>query len=336
MMTRYLLGIALAVASVTAACGDATVDTLGEDREDRGGSGRGSSRDGNDDGEDTSGTPGTPGTGTTGGTPTGGPSVPVPTNSPAGKAFYKANVHTFLSTKCGTCHGTAGPGPAWLTSADAEKSYGQLFQVGYVVDNSRIVAKGPHGGVANNILTAGETGTFNQWVAMELKDGGGKSTPNVLAKLGDCFDKTKFDAMQLGNWRTTRRTNNNNANNIQGWNENANNCTGCDNAPCTTCHSADAATGFVNAVGNAIFNNQPNYTFDETKLTNPAYITKYFGVSPEGKAIASDGIKKKGDATKLAKAYSHPMYTLTNNQQNALNAFVTDVVTRFNAGQCGK
>ncbi len=49
------------------------------------------------------------------------------TNSPAGKEFYKANVHPFMASKCGACHGTAGPGPAWLTSADAEKSYAQLF-----------------------------------------------------------------------------------------------------------------------------------------------------------------------------------------------------------------
>ena len=52
--------------------------------------------------------------------------------------------------------------------------------------------------------------------------------------------------------------------------------------------------------------------------------------------MASDGIKKKSDATKLDKAYTHPMFTLTTAQQTALDAFVTDVVTKFNAGTCGK
>ena len=100
--------------------------------------------------------------------------------------------------------------------------------------------------------------------------------------------------------------------------------------------SADAATGFVNAVDNAIFRDQPDYTFEESKLTMPPYITKYFGVSPEGKAMASNGLKKKSISTQQAPAYQHPMFTLTANQQAALDAFVTDAVTRYNAGQCGR
>jgi hypothetical protein len=327
MLTRYLLGIALAAATAVAACGGGSTDTLTD------GTG------GNDD--DTPGgkvpgdkTPGTePGT-TPGGETPGTPSGPVPTNSPAGKEFYKTNVHPFMSAKCGACHGTAGPGPAWLTSADAEKSYAQLFQVGYVVQQSRIVLKPAHGGVTTNVLATAEAQKYNEWVSMELKDGGTKAPPNVLANLGACFDRTKFDAMQLGNWRTTRRTNNNNTNNVTPWNENANNCTGCDNAPCTTCHSADAATNFKNSVGNPLL--PADSTFEETKLTAPAYITKYFGVSPEGKAMASDSIKKKSDATKKDKAYTHPMYQLNANQQATLDAFVSDVVTRYNAGTCGQ
>jgi hypothetical protein len=30
------------------------------------------------------------------------------------------------------------------------------------------------------------------------------------------------------------------------------------------------------------------------------------------------------------------MYTLTTNQQTALDAFVNDVITKFNAGTCGQ
>ncbi len=331
MKARYLLGLALAAATAVAACGGGSTNTLtdGTRGDDDNGS-RLPSKDGDDD--DT-----TPGGNTTPGgetTPGETPSGPVPTNSPAGKEFYKANVHPFMAQKCGACHGTAGPGPAWLTSADAEKSYAQLFQVGYVVQQSRIILKPAHGGVTNNVLSTAEVQKYNEWVSMELKDGGTKAPPNVLEKLGSCFDRQLFDAMNLGQWRTTRRTNNNNTNNVTPWNENANNCTGCDNAPCTTCHSADAATNYKNSVGNPIL--PADSTFEETKLTNPAYITKYFGVSPEGKPIASDALRKKMEATKKDRAYTHPMYNLNANQQAALDAFVNDVITKYNAGTCGQ
>jgi mono/diheme cytochrome c family protein len=328
MRSRYLLGIALAAATAVAACADDDAGSLtdGSRRGDSAASRRTpAGPTGNGDTNTPASRPG--GDDTT-------PSGPVPTNSPAGKAFYKTDVHPFMAQKCGACHGTPGPGPAWITAADAETSYAQLFQVGYVVEQSRITLKPAHGGSTTNVLSGAEVQTYNQWVAMELQDGGQKAPPNVLEKLGACFDRQKFDAMQLGQWRTTRRTTNNNTNNVTPWNENANNCTGCDNAPCTTCHSADAATNFKNAVGNPLL--PADSTFEETKLTNPAYITKYFGVSPEGKAIASDALKKKSEATKKDRAYTHPMYTLTANQIAALDAFVNDVTTKFNAGTCGQ
>lgn len=323
-IARYLIGLAVAGSTVVAACA-APTDTL-PDGYNRGNGSASSKVPGGDD--DT--TPGASSSSSGGSTTT--PSGPVATNSPAGKEFYKTNVHPALAQKCGACHGTAGPGPAWLTSADAELSYSQLFSQGYVVQQSRMTTKPAHGGSTTNVLSSAEIQKYNEWVAMELKDGGQKAPPNILEKLGSCFDRQKFDAMQLGQWRTTRRTNNNNTNNVTPWNENANNCTGCDNAPCTTCHSSDPATNFNNAVGNPIL--PAETTFANTKMTAPAYITKYFGVSPDGKAVASDGIKKKSDATMKDKAYTHPMYQLTAAQQTALDAFVTDVVTKFNAGTC--
>ena len=259
---------------------------------------------------------------------------PLTTNSPEGLAFYTANVHPFLAAQCGSCHGAPGPGPYWLTSSEAHRSYAQLFGQGYVIPQSRIIMKGPHNGVTTNVLTADQSATYEQWVAMELKDGGGKAPPNILEKLGACFDRAKFDDMALGQWRTTRRQTENNLNAVNPWNENANQCTGCNNAPCTTCHSADPATNYNNAVGNNLL--PADTTFENTKLTMPAYITKYFGVSPDGKPIPSNGIQKKSDATKKDKAYTHPMFQLTAAQQTALDAFVTDVITKFNAGTCGQ
>lgn len=335
MKLGYLVGIALAAAAAVAACDAGPADSLeGEDGDvggNGGGKGKGKGKGGGSGAEETGEDPGTPGSP---GTEDPGPSGPVPTNSPAGKEFYKTQVHPFLSQQCAACHQTQGPGPAWITANDAEKSYAQLFQVGYVVPQSRIVLKPAHGGVTNNVLTPAQIQTYNQWVDMELKDGGQQAPPNVLEKLGSCFDRQKFDAMQMGQWRTTRRTGNNNVNNVTPWNENANNCTGCNNAPCSTCHSADPATNFSCAVGNNLL--PPETTFENTKLTNPAYITKFFGVSPDGKPIPSDAIKKKSDATMKDKAYTHPMYRLTNAQQAALDAFVQDAIAKYNAGTCGQ
>lgn len=80
-------------------------------------------------------------------------------------------------------------------------------------------------------------------IAMEAKDGGNLSQVNVLEKFGDCLDPAAFAAIGLEKLVTTRRTAQNNANNVTPWNENANECTGCNNAPCRTCHSLDDATG---------------------------------------------------------------------------------------------
>jgi hypothetical protein len=321
MMTRMLLALAVAAGALVAACGDST-NTLADGSGQASGPGPNGAAPGG-------GGSGPGATGTSGGT-TGS----VATNSPAGKDFYKAQVHPFLASTCGPCHDTAGPGPNWLTPADPEKSYLQLFSQGYVVNQSRITVKGTHDGSTTNALNATQIGLYNQWVGMELKDGATKSTPQVLEKLGACFDQTKFDAMQMGQWKTTPRNGNNNTNNINPWNENQNNCTGCNNTPCSACHSDDAATNFNDAEGNNIL--PAGTTFANTKLTQPAYITKFFGVSPDGKAIASDGIKKKSDATMLSHAYSHPMFTLTAQQQAAVDAFVQDAITKFTAGTCGQ
>jgi hypothetical protein len=259
---------------------------------------------------------------------------PIPTNSTAGKEFYKQNVHPFLSAACGTCHDQAGPGIYYITNGDAEKTYGQLYRVGYVVEQSRVVIKPAHGGLTTNTLNAQQIMLYNQWVDIELKDGGAQSQPSILAGLGACFDRTKFDAMKMGEWRTLQRTANNNLNAVAKWNENADTCTGCKNAPCTTCHSADPATNFANSVGNTLL--PADETFNNTKLTTPAYITKFFGTTADGKAAPSQGLLKKSDATKKDSAYTHPLFTFNVTQLAAIDAFVNDAVDKFNAGQCGQ
>jgi hypothetical protein len=334
MLTRSLLAAALTAAALVAACSNDTGSLT--DGSGAGGQGGAAAGQRSNAPAGTQGGAGgaTGGGGGVTGTASGVTGGPVATNSPGGKAYYIANVHPFLASTCGGCHDKPGPGPNWLAPADAESSYAMLFSQGYVVMQSRLTVKGLHDGSTTNALNPTQITTFNNWVTMELADGtkAGTATPEVLQKLGACFTQTLFDAMKMGQWKTTQRTANNNTNNITPWNENANNCTGCNNTPCSACHSDDAATNFNDAEGNTIL--PPGTTFSNTKLTTPAYITKFFGVSPDGKAIASDGIQKKSDATKLSHAYSHPMFTLTTDQQTALTAFVTDAITKFNAGTC--
>jgi hypothetical protein len=321
MNAKYLLGIALAAAAAVAACGGGDdPNTLGDEKGTGGEAparvpgktgGNGSGGDTNNPPPDTGGTQPQPNAG-------GGNA----TNSPAGQKFFVDNVFPFLKTGCGGCHGGAGAGgaPTWINNADALASYKLQFQMGYVVTNSRIVLKAPHGGSTTNELSTAQKTTFNQWVAMELKDGGNKATPNVMEKLGGCLDQTKFNAIGLQNLRTIRRGN-----------ENANNCTGCDNAQCSTCHAGGEAD-FVNSFGVSTAILPANNTFVQTQ--KQPFISKYFGVSPTGEPIASDAIQKKADATATAKPYTHPMFRLSTAQQTALKAFVDDAVSKYKAGTC--
>lgn len=324
MNVKYLLGIALAAATAVAACGG------GADANSLGGNG--------DDSSD----PGDPGTvkekptdPSQKSTGTGGPSDPsgpTPTNSPTGKDYFIANVYPFLQTGCAGCHvsGAAGA-PIWM-GKDADSSYALQFSNGFVIETSPLLSKPAHGGSTSNVLTASQKDTYLKWVAMEKKDGGTKAQPNVLEKISGCMDATKFQAIGLQNLRTIQRTNNNNTNNVNPWNENANRCTGCNQAPCQRCHSGDAASNFVMAIGNDTL--PPDYTFEQTKLTNPAYLQHYFGTDATGNPVASHGIENKAAATAKAPAYSHPYFQLTQAQITAIDAFVQDAITKYKAGTC--
>ncbi len=324
MNARYLLGIGLIVGAAVAACGGGSTGTLEgygpgpEDEAPAGGRGGSSTKPGSP-GEETPGVPGTPGQ----------------TSAPGAQKFYVDNVHPTLANNCGGCHTTAGPGPAFLTPSDAIKSHAQLLAAGYAVTQSAMVKKPAHGGSTTNFLKPAEVDKYEQWVAMEAKERAekGEAPPaNVMEKIGTCFDRAKFDAMQMGQWRTTRRTNNNNINQVTPWNENGDNCTGCNQAYCRTCHSNDPESYFMNAVGNTLW--PANHTFESTKSS--PYIRQFFGVSPEGKPVGSDGLKRKSDATAKDVAYSHPYFTLNAQQTAAVKAFVDDAVAKYTAGTCGK
>lgn len=324
MNARTILGIAVLAAAAVAACGSPDSGGL-------------TARDpNNQDPNDTDDTPGetsgqTPGTPAAPGTP-GTPGT-LPTNSKAGKAFYEKEVHPFLDTKCASCHSAGGVGnPTWTVKGDAAKTYDMIYLNAYATAASRVLLKGVHSGGAAQALTPEEKTKWGQWIALEVADGGQKAQVNVLEKFGTCFDKAKFDAIGLGQVRTIRRQTGNNPTNQT---ENADRCTGCDQAACNKCHSADDSTGFIMALGNQIF--PAEYTFEETKKTDPSFIRQYVSTTPTGEPQFNPGLMTKGTNTvEKGKAYSHPMYKLTPTMQGAIQAFVEDAVTKYKAGTCGK
>jgi MYXO-CTERM domain-containing protein len=150
-----------------------------------------------------------------------------------------------------------------------------------------------------------------------------------LDRLGPLFDRAKFDAMRMGKWKTSIRTKDNNVNAVTPWEENANNCTGCK-AACSTCHSKNGETKFVNAEGNAIL--PKDYTFDQTK--KQPFIGAFFELNENGKPVASQAVNAKSDATKLAKSYSHPLFSVRAKDRNAIAAFQKDVLDKYYADPC--
>jgi mono/diheme cytochrome c family protein len=325
MNTRYLLAIGLVVGAAVAACGGGSTGYL-----------EGTGPQPADEE-----TPNAPRGTTPGKTPAPGepapgvPGAPGQTSAPGAQKFYVDNVHPTLSSNCAGCHGGAGPGPNLLTAADAIKSHAQMLAAGYAVPQSPMVKKTAHGGSTTNFLKPAEVSKYEEWVALEAKERADKGQPppaNVLEKIGTCFDQAKFDALKMGEWRTTRRTANNNTNQVTPWNENGDNCTGCNQAYCRACHSNDLGSSYMNSVGNTLW--PATHTFEESK-TSP-FVRQYFGVAPDGKPTASDGLMRKSQATAKDVAYSHPYFTLNATQMAAVKAFTDDAVAKYVAGTCGK
>ncbi len=318
---------ALAIAVVLAGCGASETDSLSPAPGQAGGDGSGGGRG-----------PGaaspSPSGGERGPAP-GAPAEPgtLPSNSTAGKDFFAKNLQPILEAKCATCHTAGGAGtPTYIVKGDPSKTYDMVYLNGFAVSASRIVAKGIHAGGAALELSPAEKSTFAEWIAIEVKDGGAKAQTNVLEKFGSCFDRAKFDAIGLGQLRTTRRQTDNNPLNQR---ENANNCTGCDNAPCRTCHSADDVTGFVLAIGNPLL--PADYTFEQTKKLSPPFIRQYVATTPTGDPQFNPGIMNKSTNTvEKGLAYSHPMFRVSPAMQTAMEAFVNDAIAKYVAGTCGR
>ena len=125
----------------------------------------------------------------------------------------------------------------WIVPSDANKSYELVFGRGYIIRESMLLKKGAHNGGSAPALTADQNKKVATWIELEMKERGDKAPPSVLARLADCLDEKKFNAIGLENLETIPRTKDNNPN---GEEENADECTGCRQRTCATCHSADA------------------------------------------------------------------------------------------------
>lgn len=219
---------------------------------------------------------------------------------------------------CVTCHATGNLGAPKFLGADAASSYAGLDGRGLIVTNSLFATKGSHAGGGAPALDASQLALINQWLAMEAQERVGQAAPvNILEKMGGCLDQALFDAIQFGQLRTQQREN-----------ENGNNCTGCNNAPCRTCHLGGDGN-FYMAVGSALDTN----TFIETKKTK--FIVKYLGLNGTT-PIASNAITLKGKATATDRPYSHPMYTINTEMQQRIDAFVNAAITKYQNKLCGQ
>jgi hypothetical protein len=205
-----------------------------------------------------------------------------------------------------------------MMETGADITYQELDARGLIVNNSLLLTKGTHAGGAAPALNPTQQTAVTQWLGMEATERQGQAAPtNVLASLGNCLDETLFNNIGLQTLKTTPRTG-----------ENANRCTGCDNARCSICHTG-GDNGFYMALGSNI----DNGTFAATKT--PQYIVKYFGLNGTT-PVASNAIPMKATATQTGAPYTHPMFTIPATVQAGLDAFVNDAINKYKAGTCGK
>ncbi len=324
MIARYAFAAALVAAASLAAC-SSSQGSLG------GGDGTGDPGTG-----DPSGTGGSGGSGGNGDTTGGGgssaatpPAQPQDQQPPPGvtdnaaKTFFVQKVDPSLLGTCGGCHaapGSAGA-PVYLSSTSASDGYTMVEARGYISgSSSMLLKKGAHEGPA---LTADQVSLINQWFALELQVRGNQAPVNLLSKLGTCVDPQKFAAIQLQNLRTIKRTN-----------ENGNNCTGCNNAVCQTCHQQGEYAMHSN------FSNLGQKTSDALVAngTSPEgvfLINKY--VTTNGTTLVpSTALADKAKVTQTGTPYSHPMFQISPTMATAITAFANDIITKYNNKQCGQ
>lgn len=269
--------------------------------------------------------------GASGGQPSSssGTTPPPPTPDAGGSAakqkFYTEVLPSLLTT-CGRCHTGKGSdgAPGFFVHEDPPASYAKIEARAYIIapSTSMLIKRGAHDpGVA---LTPEQNTLVTEWLNLELLERGDTATDNVLSRLGDCVDAELFAATGLQGMRTIPRDG-----------ENANQCAGCNNAPCATCHAegeeafhsyfgAGGAQTTLEALQSNAFASDGRY-----------YIARY--VSTNGpELIPSNNLYDKAEATKLGPPESHPMFEVNEERKAAIDAFANDIVTKYNAKACGQ
>ncbi|MGH7285666.1 MAG: hypothetical protein ACRELY_29460 [Polyangiaceae bacterium] len=241
----------------------------------------------------------------------------------AAKVYFVQNVYPSLMVTCGSCHVSPGSdgAPPWLSSGTATDAYTMIEARGYInLTSSLLLKKGAHEGPA---LTPDQTNTISQWLTLEMQVRGSATPANLLSKLGDCLDKTKFTTIALDKLRTTPRTN-----------ENTDRCTGCNKAACQTCHEQGEYTMYSNdgTLGTSTF----NALVANTTSADGTYLIEKYITTDGTSLVPATAIADKSAVTQTGPNYSHPMFVVDDTMKAAILDFANDAIAKYNAKSCGQ
>jgi cytochrome c553 len=270
--------------------------------------------------------------GTTSGSSSGVATAPPPDAGPgstssAAHEFFNATVYPEIASTCGSCHASGANGAPTMMAPPADNTYSSLDGLGLIVSNSLLLTKGTHDNGAAPALTTQESTDITTWLGMEATERAGSAAPtNILAEIAQCASSTEFEAIGFGKLRTVPRPT-----------ENADKCSGCNNAMCASCHDG-GEQGFFMAEGSNI--EPAGTTFQQTfgpasvAPQSMTYIIQYFGLNGTT-PVPSNALMLKQTAVATGPAYSHPMFTMSATMQTALTTFVNDAITGYTNKTCG-
>lgn len=302
---QFIIGLsAIVAAAAMAACGNSDSLTVPDDGTGAGGSGGDYSAPA--------------------AAPQAGDDTPPPgVDDNAAKVYFVNNVYPSLMVTCGSCHVAPGSqgAPPWLSSASASDAYTMIEGRGYInLSSSLLLKKGAHEGPA---LTPDQTNSITQWLTLEMQVRGSATPANLLAKLGNCLDKTKFTAIALDDLRTTPRTN-----------ENTNRCTGCNKAYCQTCHEQGEYTMYSNdgTLGTSTF----DALSTNMMSSDGTYLIEKYITTNGTSLVPATAIADKSTVTQSGPNYSHPMFIVDDTMKAAILDFANDAISKYNAKSCGQ
>jgi mono/diheme cytochrome c family protein len=253
------------------------------------------------------------------------PTAPPPASGPGSAIssahdFYIKKVYPALAN-CAACHQAGNNGAPIFLQTDPAVSYQSIDARGWIQLPSPILQKGPHMGPA---LTTEQMSVVNEWLQMEAKERVGQAAPvNILDKIGNCLLPTLFDQIHFENLLTQARNG-----------EDANQCTGCNQAQCNTCHLGGDG-GFYMGVGSPIDNASLIGVSTFTATQKAKYIVKYIGLNGT-QPVPSYAIKAKQALVAVSPPYAHPMFVLPPEMDAAINNFVGAAINAYNSKLCGQ